>query len=312
MTPNLLILCLDCLRRDHVTSEIMPALSSLGRAGLTHTGWQTPVPWTPCSVASMLIGRPDAFRAGPEGCLGEASLVGRLRRTHRCGAFLCQATLATEDALWVFRDFDDLWTCSDGSWWGPVEMTQVLKQFLPWRDQQEGPWAAYVHLFEVHEPFWPEWLGACEEPAPRPDLTDGIFTTLLNKETGALGVSAKEADYLRRRYRAYCTNTDARLSDLLEDMLDGQTVVIVTSDHGVILGEDGLWGWGVRPWCHHPAALDTILLAAGPGIEPETLEVGACNSYLPDVAVELLKRSATSNAVDLSAVERRLRDLGYI
>jgi choline-sulfatase len=83
-----------------------------------------------------------------------------------------------------------------------------------------------------------------------------------------IAVSAKQIRRARRAYCAmisYCDDVLGRLVNALEiSGLTGNTIVVVTSDHGDMLGERGLW----YKMTFYDRAVRVPLLLAGPGIKP--------------------------------------------
>ena len=81
-------------------------------------------------------------------------------------------------------------------------------------------------------------------------------------------ISAKQVQRARRAYYAmisYCDDVLGRLLDALDvSGIAGNTIVVVTSDHGDMLGERGLW----YKMAFYERAVRVPLLFAGPGIKP--------------------------------------------
>ena len=87
-------------------------------------------------------------------------------------------------------------------------------------------------------------------------------------DRGEIPVSARQIRRARRAYYAmisYCDDVLGRLVNALEiSGLTGNTIVVVTSDHGDMLGERGLW----YKMTFYDRAVRVPLLLAGPGIKP--------------------------------------------
>jgi choline-sulfatase len=92
-------------------------------------------------------------------------------------------------------------------------------------------------------------------------------------------LSAKQIRRARRAYYAmisYCDDVLGRLLTALEvSGLTGNTIVVVTSDHGDMLGERGLW----YKMTFYERAVRVPLLFAGPGIKPRR-RIGETVSHL--------------------------------
>jgi choline-sulfatase len=94
-----------------------------------------------------------------------------------------------------------------------------------------------------------------------------------------IAISAKHIQRARRAYYAmvsYCDDVLGRLLSALEvSGLADNTIVIVTSDHGDMLGERGLW----YKMTFYERAVRVPLLFAGPGIKPRW-RIGEAVSHL--------------------------------
>ncbi|HUU55607.1 MAG TPA: sulfatase-like hydrolase/transferase [Armatimonadota bacterium] len=312
---SLLVVCLDALRPDHVTPEIMPNLCDFLGHGHRFEGVQTPKGWTLPSVGSMLYGREDAFMAGPANMVGHPTIAGRLAGTHATAAFLGQPVFKCWDGLWMFRDFGHVAPYSTGKW-TPRPIAQILPQLDTWRaGLLTGlPWFAYVHFVEPHEPYLPEaWYGAWESPPEKSkSLSAGSIRGLVDAETGRLKASDAVADYLRRRYRAYCTAADGALAPLWEQVLaEKDLATIVVSDHGDGMGEDGVWHHSGLPAFQKREILEVLFGAVPPGGRwPRGIPGNVTtNAELWRLVEACLPRGAGS---DEAQVREKLAAIGYL
>lgn len=144
----------------------------------------------------------------------------------------------------------------------------------------EGPLAMVVGLIHPHDPYvarpeFMEWYDPAEIPMPGDELaTDPHSARLrigIEAEQGA--VSDEEIRRARHGYFANVSYFDANVGKVVQalreaDMLEN-TIVVVTSDHGDMLGEKGLWY--KMSWLEHSARVPLIF--AGPGVREQ--EVGA-------------------------------------
>ena len=107
-------------------------------------------------------------------------------------------------------------------------------------------WFLQVELFDPHEPF--------HVPARfREALKTGYSGPILDWPVyDRMDISADEADELRANYAAIVAMCDHYLGRLLDrfDTLDlwRETALIVTTDHGFLLGEHGWWGKNRMPF----------------------------------------------------------------
>ena len=307
-TPNVLVVCLDSLRADHVTPEIMPNLCELLSRGHRFEGVRAPMGWTLPSVGAMLYGDDAALTRGAVGMVGQPSIAGRLGGTHATGAFLGGAIFAVAEALWLFRDFDSVFSSSDGDHGAGWPISRMLSEFRSWRDKVRSPWLAYLHCLEPHDPYLPgDWYGEWEKPPfPHPMLQAGSIRGVIDIATGRLQASSAAGEYLRRRYAAYCAAADAALAPLWRE-LPADTAIIVVSDHGEGMGEGGIWHHGDKPAFQQPEILSVLFGIVAPGGMAEVGPVTA-NRQLWEVIEACLPRVESDEA----AVTQKLREVGYL
>jgi arylsulfatase A-like enzyme len=129
------------------------------------------------------------------------------------------------------------------------------------RNQEWEKWFCYVDSFDVHEPFH------CPEPYasmywdgdPRnPDLP--VWPFYGRTDEGQSEISDRKLEFVRSQFAGKVTMVDRWLNrvfdKLTEQDLWEETIVIVTSDHGFLLGEHG--------WMGKPTAPDYNELAKTP------------------------------------------------
>lgn len=133
----------------------------------------------------------------------------------------------------------------------------------------DRPWAIHLSVFKPHPPFFPSerFAAAARDgvlPGPVRDSerlsaelgahpflrfgrdlvhADYLFTGMAGR---AADLSSDSVDRVRRAYFALCNEVDhqlGRIFDALEETgAAAETLVIVTSDHGELLGDQRLWG----------------------------------------------------------------------
>ena len=151
--------------------------------------------------------------------------------------------------------------------------------------------ASFIH---PHDPYVarPEWWNLYTDddidmPQDFSDIDPDPHTKRLMAGIEADVVDCSE-DEIRAARRAYYANTsyfDSKVGELVKTLEEAQlldnTIVIVTSDHGDMLGERGLWY--KMSFFEHSARVPMIM--AGPGIVHQTVE-NACS--LVDILPTLL------------------------
>ncbi|MEM6728259.1 MAG: choline-sulfatase [Pseudomonadota bacterium] len=151
------------------------------------------------------------------------------------------------------------------------------RRIFEYRMEEAAPFAMVVSLIHPHDPyvarpeFWNLYEGVDLEPPKGPLAVDPHSNRV------RAGIEAFEGavsdDEIMRARRAYFANVSyfddnvgkivAALADA--DLLDN-TIIIVTSDHGDMLGERGLWY--KMSWFE--AAARVPLIVAGPGVRHQT------------------------------------------
>ncbi len=141
---------------------------------------------------------------------------------------------------------------------------------------QAAPFAMVASFIHPHDPYVarPEWWNLysdddIEMPAYVPKLEDQdpFSRRLLDGiEASYVPLSAEEVRRARRAYLANVSYFDSKIGELVQTLEEigelDNTVVIVTADHGDMLGERGLWY--KMNFFEHSARVPLVM--AGPGI----------------------------------------------
>lgn len=128
------------------------------------------------------------------------------------------------------------------------------------QNHQADSWFLHIESFDPHEPFYaPQHFRDLYPDGYRGDHFDWPFY-------GPVTEDAQTVKHIRREYAALLTMCDASLGRIL-DLFDRydlwkDTLLIVNTDHGFLLGEHGFWGKCVMPFyeevahtplfIHHP------------------------------------------------------------
>jgi arylsulfatase A-like enzyme len=117
------------------------------------------------------------------------------------------------------------------------------------RDQEN--WFLQIETFDPHEPFYT--VSKFQELYP--DDYDGLHFDWPNY--GRVTETDEQVAHLRNQYAATLSMCDEYLGRLLDKMdkydLWDDTLLIVTTDHGFLLGERGWWGKTVQPFFNEVA-----------------------------------------------------------
>ncbi len=250
--PNVLLVIVDTLRADKLgcygnRDGLTPSIDALASESLRFSDASAHAPWTLPSIASMLTGlHPKEHGAG--GRLGSWSNLdpsvttlaevfgGHGYRSHAIAnvAFL-------EETFRVLRDFDSRDVKSYGNNIEVRDATATTDAALRWLDEErDGPFLLLVHYFDAHAVYDPPASFRARFADPR-DRDNDRFKFPTRKEMVAIreGHGFPPEQLIRRAEKlhdgeiAYLDGQIGRLLDgLAERGLDGETVVVLTSDHG--------------------------------------------------------------------------------
>lgn len=316
--PNIVLVIVDTLRADHLSSYHYPRLTSphideMAAKGALFENAISTSSWTLPSHASMLTGLYPAqhgaqaiqdqlganiptiaealSRAGYHTAAYSASPFftrqqGLGRGFMEFGDFFLSPTVALNQVHYTSTIINDLskkgWIRSVG-WSSAVTVNASVSQ---WLDRTNGPFFLALNYFEVHEPNMVprEWHGryAAEQRSEKRIANE----TTRAVPQGALQIQQKIDDY--DDAIAYVDDCLQQLmSNLAHRSLTNNILVIFTSDHGEGLGEHGEVGHGTTlyyPTVHVP------LIFYWPGHIPAGIRINQAISTkeLPATILDLL------------------------
>jgi arylsulfatase A-like enzyme len=265
--PSVLLIVIDTARADRFSfngyeRDTSPEIASLGAEGAVYEAAYTSSPWTLPAHASLFTGLFPSAHGAEAGHLF-------LDQAHRTMAELFEEagyrTLGYVESPWVgkahgfnqgFGTYEEIWNKvdgTDGEDMGAALITQRVDRWLTWReetpDMSRQPFFMFINYFEPHLPYSP----------PEPERT-----RFLTGPTGGAAVDRlrrlkhpKEMPYilgleplepadaavLSDLYDGEISYVDRRIGEVTElfrrrGLLD-RMILIVTSDHGEMLGEHG-------------------------------------------------------------------------
>jgi len=280
---NAVLIVLDTTRDDAVRAAATPNLDALASAGARVDRAWAGGTWTVPSVVSLLTGRfvrhhgwdSPAARMGTYPVL---PLVPRLPEVLRAGGMSTIGLYANpylSEPLGFDRGFD-LWKRTGDKQMGRQLGRQVAESWTP-----DGRHFAYVHLLGPHSPLRPSeaartrWKVDAHWFEGKHGFTVGAAKR--NREAGV------RAAY-RAAYHAVIEDTDLLVAEVLAALGEHRkdTLVVVTSDHGELLGEHGQAGhgwWLYEPLTHVPLIVDHPHIAGADEHLPPQLS----NVAVPDL-----------------------------
>ncbi len=117
------------------------------------------------------------------------------------------------------------------------------------RNSGEDDWFLQIETFDPHEPFFTQRHYQDLYPELIRDRAAPLFDW---PAYGPVTEPRELVDQCRGRYAALLSMCDARLGDVLDEMdrleMWEDTMLVVWTDHGFLLGERDLWAKGQMPW----------------------------------------------------------------
>ena len=264
--PSILLITMDAVRPDHLSAygyprDTSPALQALARTGVRFLRASSQAANTWQSVTSMLSGRQP------------------LRTGVRAQGEPLPATLLLLPDLLAARGYDT-WAGSDLASFPPGELSSFddateypaaikermdlprqLRQIAPQMAQR--PTLAWLHVENAHYPLRPS-EPLRYDPGYAGRMRDGVSES--DQELLPQDLSAAELGHVRALYDAAVRDADHVVGQLLavleQSGAAANTIVVVSADHGELLGEHGVLLNHLAPW---EPVLHVPLLIAWPG-----------------------------------------------
>jgi arylsulfatase A-like enzyme len=275
--PNVLVLLVDALRADHVSSygylrTTSPNIDRIAGQGVLFENAYSTSSWTQPSHASLLTGRYTyEHRAELYRRLDDTyPTIGELLQSHgyRTGAFSANYRVFARRLGFGrgFHHFEDYYrsmaNIAVNTVYGRLAEVYLLHRVLGvegetgrrWADDMNGallrwidrdsekPFFAFVNYFDVHDPYVP------------PQPYRGTFSSLpdpgglINSYWGTDGIYVPMTlDQLQGEVDAYdgaIAYVDHHIEQLMQELrargLADNTIIVIISDHGESFGEHGL------------------------------------------------------------------------
>lgn len=280
---NLILIVLDTTREDMLRQATTPNIDALAAKGQrVERAWSGGT-WTVPGVSSMMLGMPvrahgwdlGSGRLGRYPPLPSEPMLAEVLKGEGFATIGLHANPYLAEELGFDRGFDVWRRVSDRV------MARELEKELASTWKAEGRNFVYLHYIGPHSPLAPSeaQLQALElEPSwyeGRGGMEIGVA------KRGRLP-GAREA--YAQGYLGVLADTDARLAEvlaLLEPYMD-DSVLILTSDHGEMLGEQGVVGHGT--WVHEPLTWVPYIAVGLERALPQSLS----NTATPALACEAL------------------------
>jgi arylsulfatase A-like enzyme len=154
---------------------------------------------------------------------------------------------------------------------GRKSAADINDAFLGWLDQaSERPFFAFLNYFDAHDPYLPPSLFDTSDSLTAEQYQLVCSWWFMDKEV----LTAKEIEEAKIAYESCISYLDGQIARLFNELrrrevLDN-TIVVITSDHGEMFGEHGLFGHGN---CLYRPVLQVPLLILYPRKVPAGFKV---------------------------------------
>ncbi len=271
--PNVLLVSIDSLRRDHLhcygyRRETSPTIDGLARDGALFRTVVSPTSWTLPAHLTLLTSLPPEVHGVVVDAMRLATRSPMLAEVLReagwaTAGFVSGAYL---DAIYGFSRGFDLYDdyslvrssprFSGRSVTSPALAEQVTEWLRRWQETgRERPFFLFLHMFDVHYDY--------EPPPPYDRLFDSDYSGPLREDQfrHSSGIpdhmSPRDLEHLIALYDGEIRFTDHHLGRILEQLREigvfDDTIVAVTSDHGDEFFEHGQVG-------HRQSLYDELVL----------------------------------------------------
>lgn len=261
--PSLVLLVVDTLRADRLgvygyPRDTSPRIDAFAREARIYRRAVASSPWTLPSHASLFTGKPP-FAHGAHGFLvNEPVENSRPLRLEETTLAEVLATAGYETAAFVANSgyLARHWQLDQGFASYVVDRRPGSelnrRHVLPWLEERTSPspFFLFVNYMDAHRPYQtasPDGTGSAtgRTPAESEALLDEAIERILPRPEGPLPSSTDSLlRHVSEDYDAGVRNADHAVGQVLDALrrlgLDGETVVVVTSDHGEYLGEHRL------------------------------------------------------------------------
>jgi len=339
MKQNLLLIVSDALRADHLgcygsPRGNSPTLDALSKQGVIFENAFTVSPVTNVSISTLFTGqlpkthgvrRHTALLSG-----GIPTLAEQLQAEgYQTGAVVSCATLDRSRGLSRGFDFyDDEFGPEEPKGIKPPDPDErtvarhagtAISRAIQWLQglDPERPVFLFLHLFDTHSPYDPTREYRQTHPVSYSGPVDGSEREGLEIKQGTFLPSPEDIEYLHYLVGGELHHTDQQVARLLKALETehraNDLLTIFTADHGVHLGEAGVWGSGRRLYdreLHIPLIFHGLAEGAGTRFSPLILNTDVMPTVLEALGLslpegltghsrlpELLNPDAADNAV---------------
>ena len=285
--PNVLIIVIDSLRRDHLGiygygRDTSPHIDDLGAYSLVFHNAVSQSSWAGPALASLFTGSyPSSIGAFLQNSAAtevsipeEATTFARAFKS--CGYDSVAAFSANEWMLLktrLGRGFDQLELFRNAML--TTDADDINSQVLPWiSEHRDNSFVLYIHYMDVHPPFDPpepylSMFRTDDFSAIDPDMRKEMWRELMEAEKGE-ATDGNNLFYYIDRYDGAIRYVDDRINDIFARLrqlgIFDRTAILVASDHGQSFFEHGFVSSG-RTLHGEAVDIPLIIKPAGAGMK---------------------------------------------
>ena len=331
---NVLLIVLDSVRADHLSCyghprSTTPNLDALAGAGVRFTTALSESTWTLPAAMTLFTGlaprehRVESHRRMPEAAPSLPALLGQAgyetfcitgnpfpRKNGMDRGFQSTYLPAQQSRLahWVNENF------SQPMGWADLGGRALANNFRSRLGRVKQPWFGLVWINDAHFPYLCPRIEGRTTAAQTLPLKRRleIARHLRHPKHWLNSMTDEDRADLLRIYESGVTYTDYIVGRMLNDLdaqgMAGETMVVVTADHGEMLGERGLMAHGAasgvyQPLIHVPLIMRMPGLAAG--VSPALVQLG-------DITETVARTAGVASQLAPTAMERvDLREAVY-
>lgn len=285
-SPNVLVVVVEALRADALghlggAPDASPAIDALAAESATFTRAYAASPWTLPSTATLLTGQwpwehrcvTDVLTAGRYGVLPRrTTTVAETyeERGYRTGAWMNSAfhspVFALDQGFQHYSHRDSLIGAERSA-------SETIDEALEWVGSGTRPFFAVVHLAEPHYGYDPSavcsgrFSAGLEATVAAPIERDVLNSWIRTRKR----VEDGDQQFVRALYAEEVCTADDAVAALVVGLQESEqwddTWVVVTSDHGESLWDDGIFGHG---YATNSILTHVPLVVRIPGLPPQS------------------------------------------
>ena len=249
--PNIVLVSMDTVRRDHLTAygyhrDTSPFLTALAEQGALFTNSYAQAPATLPTHASIFSGQygQDHQVFGNDRRLEDDTVtLAEHLADHGYATFAAVSSMRFLPELGILQGFETIETL-----WGRGKNKRsdaVTDSFVEFAATESRPIFGFLHYFDVHAPYAPPAPFRTQFQPPRPDLMAPEESIDFIQANRYKAVSGEILSYLQGLYDGGIASLDDELKRMVSSLrfANGRsTLFIFFSDHGEAFKEHGYLG----------------------------------------------------------------------